>query len=87
MAPWLVAALRLVGIRRAADVVPVVVELGEAVADAIDPGEPPAPLTHADVDWIEAQRDAATSHKVNPPPGYRPLPPPVRRLLRKGKGP
>lgn len=80
---WVLGLLRVLGIRRAADAVPVVVELGNAVADAVAPEEPATPLTHADVDWIESQVAAATSHKVNPPPGHRPLPPPVPR--RKGK--
>jgi hypothetical protein len=73
---WVIVLLRAIGIRRAADVVPVATRLGEAIADVID-GEPPGqPLPRAAEDHIRRQIDSATSHKVpavacdKPPPGW-----------------
>lgn len=63
---WLLGLLRVFGIRRAADVVPVATRLGEAIAEAIDPQEPGQPLPRAAEDHIRGQIATATSHKVPP---------------------
>jgi hypothetical protein len=74
MPAWLIAVLRVLGIRRAADVVPVATRVGEAIADAIAPDDPGQPLSHRDVESIQKQIGSATSHKVapcdKPPPGW-----------------
>jgi hypothetical protein len=73
---WLLGLLRVLGIRRAADVVPMAKRLGEAIADVIDAPEPGQPLPRAAQDHIRRQIDEATSHKVpaqtcgKPPPGW-----------------
>jgi hypothetical protein len=41
MPGWIVAVLRALGIRRAADAVPVATELGATVRDVVDPPQPP----------------------------------------------
>jgi hypothetical protein len=66
MPAWLIAVLRVIGIRRAADVVPVATRAVEAIADAIDVPEPGQPLSHKDVETIQKQIGSATSHKVPP---------------------
>lgn len=67
MPSWLIVVLRALGIRSAADVVPVATELAAQVHDVVDPPEPGQPLTYADVRHIQSQIESATSHKVPPP--------------------
>jgi hypothetical protein len=65
---WVIALLRVVGIRRAADVVPVATKIATTVRDVVDPPEPGQPLPYTAVRDIQRQIESATSHRTGNPP-------------------
>jgi hypothetical protein len=71
MPAWLLPLLRVIGLGKVqTEAVGAALELAREIEATIETAgdDPPQPLSHRDVDHIEAQRDRATSFKVPPPP-------------------
>jgi len=71
MPAWLLPLLRVIGLGKVqADAAAAALELAREIEVTVETAadDPPQPLSHRDIDRIEAQRDRATSFKVPPRP-------------------